>query len=116
MSKKLKAPKGTDEANADGKSFRVDNDGTVTVPDEAAAPLIERAGFVEVLPDIEVPHGHAMVKHTDPDASCGFEKRGDVFIVPVSAVAELVASHGFLAIEGEIEEKKPEDPGEPAAQ
>lgn len=98
MSKKLKAPRGTDEANADGKIFRVDNDGTVDVPNDAVGPLLERGGFVEVVEPAAVPDGHGLVMHDDPGASCDGEKVGDAFVVPIGKVAEL-ASHGFRAIE-----------------
>jgi hypothetical protein len=98
MTKKLRAPKGTDEANADGKSFRVDNNGIVEVPDEAAAPLIERGGFTEVVEPPAVPVGHALVMHSDPGAACEGEKFGDGYLVPVDRVAEL-ASHGFMPAE-----------------
>lgn len=99
MTKRLKAPKGTDEANADGKSYRVDNDGTVTVPDEAAAPLLERGGFTEVVEATAPPDGYLLVMHdTDPNASCEGEKFGDGYLVLAHRAGEL-ASHGFKAVE-----------------
>jgi hypothetical protein len=98
MTKKLKAPKGTDEANANGQSFRVDNDGTVEVPDEVAGPLVERGGFVEVV-EVVVPAGYLLVMHdNDPSASCEGEKFGEGYLVPAHKAGEL-ASHGFKAVE-----------------
>lgn len=95
---KLKAPAGTDEANFGTERFRVDNDGTIEVPDEAVGPLLELGGFVEVLPPPVIPDGHALVKHSDPDASCGGERFGDGFLVPVHMV-EALKSHGFKSVE-----------------
>ena len=99
MVRKLKAPKGTDEANANGKSYRVENDGTVEVPDDAVQPLLDVGGFVEVdETQVEVPTGMVLVKSADPTASCGGEKVGDKFMVDVLTANELV-SHGFSIVE-----------------
>lgn len=96
---KLRAPKGTDEANIGGTSFRVDNDGTIDVPEGEVGPLLERGGFVEVLPPVEIPHGHALVRHDDPTASTDVgERHGDGFLVPVHLV-NVLASHGFKAVD-----------------
>lgn len=96
---KLKAPKGTDEANAGGESFRVDNDGTIEVPEDAVGPLLEHGGFTEVKEAAVIPHGHALVMHDDPKAATSAgEKFGDGFLVPAHKVADL-ASHGFRAVE-----------------
>ena len=99
MVRKLKAPKGTDEANANGKSYRVENDGTVEVPDDAVQPLLAIGGFVEVDDTpVEVPTGMVLVKSSDPTASCGGEKMGDKFMVDIPTANELV-SHGFSIVE-----------------
>jgi hypothetical protein len=46
---KLRAPRGTDECNYGTERYRVDNDGCVVVPVEAARHLVGAAGFVIVL-------------------------------------------------------------------
>ena len=98
MVKTLKAPKGKEEANANGKSYRVENDGTIEVPDDAVQPLLATGGFVEVdETPVEVPNGMVLVKSSDPTASCGGEKVGDKFMVDVLTANEL-ASHGFSIV------------------
>jgi hypothetical protein len=102
MARKLRAPRGTDEANIAGHSYRVDNDQTITVPDDTdTSPLIDRGGFTEVLPPVDVPDGHAVVFSDDPDASCScaVEKIGEAHVVPAAMVADLIESHGFRAAE-----------------
>lgn len=101
---KLKAPKGTDEANIGGTSFRVDNDGTIEVPEGEEGPLLERGGFTEIKDPVEVPHGHALITHDDPDASTDAgEKFGNGTLVPAHVVAELVNSHGFKVVDHVVE-------------
>lgn len=96
--KKLRAPKGTDEANIDGVSYRVENDGTVEVPDGEEGPLLATGGFVEVTPPVVLPEGFALVMHKDPNASCDGEKFGGGHLVQAVNVAAL-ASHGFYAVD-----------------
>jgi len=100
MAKKLKAPKGTDEANIGGQSFRVDNDHTITLPDDVdASPLLDRGGFVTVVDPVEIPHGLALVAHADPNAELSLgERSGAGFLIPVDQVAA-VAAHGFVAVD-----------------
>lgn len=103
FTKKLHAPKGTDEANHDGVSYRVDNDGTIEVPVEAAGPLLALGGFTadddsDPVPDgkVRVSHGYATGCSWGGEA---FEPQKDgTFLVPVAAVADL-ASHGFTIVE-----------------
>jgi hypothetical protein len=56
----LAAPGGCDEASHDTRRWRVDNDGRVRVPREAAHALIKYAGFRPVpLPEPEIPNAPA---------------------------------------------------------
>ena len=96
---KLHAPPGTDEANFGTERYRVDNDGTVYVPEEAAADLIASGGFYADPEPVELPEG--MVRLTGPEgASCSWGGQSfsagedGALVVPVGAVAAL-ASHGF---------------------
>ncbi len=104
MTRKLRAPPGTDEANFAGERFRVDNDGTIDVPDAAAPELLKIGGFVEVK---EIPPlTDGSVRMMGPDGATSVSWGGQsfaavkegVFDVPLASVHEL-ASHGFVLVE-----------------
>jgi hypothetical protein len=98
----LRASQGSDECNFGGRRFRVDDDGTVWVPEEGIAPLLLVGGYSLVdPPGPPEPSGDARVRHrSDPAAACSFRgvvytpDAGGVLTVPVIAVPELT-SHGF---------------------
>lgn len=125
MTKRLKAPAGTDEANFGTEKYRVDNDGTVVVSDEAAGPLLERGGFTLVSDDAASPPSSSFAKVSHPDnASCSYggvtyepDENGHL-TVPLGAVGEL-ASFGFTLIEIAQEQApapaKPKVPAKPKA-
>ncbi len=104
---RLHATQGSDEANWSGSStpYRVDNDGSVEVDEEAVPALLEKGGFIlDALPPVEVPHGSIRVAHvSDPGALCAhagaeFVLEADgTLIVPVEAVFALGA-HGFRPV------------------
>jgi hypothetical protein len=97
---KLKVAHGTDEVNADGQAYRVDNDDTVEVPEEAVAPLLEKGGCVvvdEAAP--VVPKGFALLEHDDPNASVSHgERDGNYIRVPLDKVNVYIQSHGFRLV------------------
>ena len=104
----LKAPPGTDEANFGQTRYRVNNDGTVEVPAEAAPALLDKGGFVanDDTPAPVLPANHVHVRHvSDPTARAGWgglefvpDKHG-LLHVPVEALEGLLA-HGFILVEG----------------
>jgi hypothetical protein len=104
---KLRATQGADEANVDGVKYRVNNDGTVEVPQEAAPHLMGVGGFVEAEPNVpDLPEDHVRVAHDDATGlsfgGVSYERHEDgSFHVPAHAVAHLVA-HGFVALEEPI--------------
>jgi hypothetical protein len=107
--RRLRAPAGADEANYGTERFRVDNDGTVTVPEEAVESLTHTGGFAEIEEEEPVPAGLIYLAHPD-GVGCSFggvsyapDDKGRV-TVPIVAVTAL-AAHGFVV---------PADPAPPA--
>jgi hypothetical protein len=108
--RRLRAPAGADEANYGTERFRVDNDGTVTVPEEAVESLTHTGGFAEI-DDEEKPVPAGLIYLAHPDGvGCSFggvsyspDDKGRV-TVPIVAVTAL-AAHGFVV---------PADPTPPA--
>lgn len=107
MARRLKAQPGTDEANYGGSRFRVDNDGFVEVPDEAAPSLIDRGGFVDAA-DAPVNMGEAATspvcrmlapENAGPVSWAGqvYEIAEGLVLVPPAASVDL-AAHGFVLI------------------
>jgi hypothetical protein len=102
---KLKAPLGCDEANYGTVRYTVRDDGTITVPQEAAAPLLKDAGFTLVEEDTPPPPSiGSIAMKGKPGSGCSWggqsftaDATGDV-LVPAEAVADLIM-HGFR-IEG----------------
>jgi hypothetical protein len=96
----LIAPPGTDEANHGTRRWRVDNNGRVKVPREAAAHLLNTGGFSLPKQDAVLPHGFVRVRHhADPAASCGGTPLDDgAFMVPLADVAQYTA-HGFFPLD-----------------
>ncbi|HZQ41354.1 MAG TPA: hypothetical protein VFA87_11185 [Rhizomicrobium sp.] len=100
--KKLKAPAGCDEANFGELEFRVDNNGIIEVPDDAAEYFLGQGGFELVEEEKQPPvqlEGHQKMMHPDgTGASWGgkaYEPGADGAIeVPQAAVNDL-KSHGF---------------------
>ncbi len=113
MSRKLRAPRGTDEANVDGVLYRVDNDGTIEVPDAAVGTLTHTGGFVVIEEIPPPPMGHVTL--IAPDGCTGCSWGGETFVpdgdmriaVPAPACTELL-SHGFVP---EHQSGKVEAPG-----
>jgi len=101
---KLHAPRGTDEANANGVLYRVDNDGTINVPDEAVDPLLSLGGFTEEDQSDDDPSGEVLMKSMTGALGCSwggnsYEPDSDgFFVVPAVAAVDL-ADHGFVAAE-----------------
>lgn len=97
---RLKAGQGASEANAGGKSYPVGPNGEVVVPSEHVAPLTSVGGFSIVSEPVELPEGHVLVAHSDPNAVLGEDKANEDghFVVPVHAVAALL-DHGFVPVE-----------------
>ena len=105
---KLRATQGADEANVGGQRYRVDNDGTIDVPIEAEAPLLEKGGFVlaEELPPVSA--GNVRVSHPE-GIGCSFDgvnyepdEHGTI-IVPAESVGALT-SHGFTPVGQTVEQ------------
>jgi hypothetical protein len=108
---RLHAPPGTDEANFGTTKYRVNNDGTIDVPEAAAEALLDRGGFA---PDDEpdapsagmVPVQHA----TDPKATVSWgavtyaPDENGILQVPAEAVADL-GPHGFSGVEAKTDEE-----------
>ena len=96
----LRAVFGQDEANHGTVRYRVDNDGRVRVPREAAVHLLRNGGFV-MEPDVALrPSGKAVVHHQS-DLGAGLAPRGEPdgdgnWLVEAAEVGELVA-HGWVA-------------------
>jgi hypothetical protein len=104
---KLKAPDGTDEANFGEQRFRVDNDGTILVPKDAAEYFLGVGGFELVkdksdAPADEVPEGHVLLMHPESvGASWGgksYEPDDNGAITVPAAAAKDLAHHGFVAV------------------
>jgi hypothetical protein len=117
MARRLRAPKGTDEANYGQTAFKVQDDGTVDVPDEAVASLVGVGGFSEVTepaPAVDSdPADGATLKAPEGATSCSWggqtfdvDENGTVK-VPHESVGDLIG-HGFEVIEkivAEVEQK-----------
>lgn len=109
MSRKLRAPVGTDEANYGQTRYRVNNDGVVDVPDDAASALMDVGGFVAIDAPVSVDadvFADPVAKLKAPEgATCctwdavvfDVDREGFVY-VPPSAVGAL-AAHGYVLIE-----------------
>jgi hypothetical protein len=104
---RLRAPRGTDEANSSMSSvpYKVGLDGTVEVDEEAVAPLLARGGFT--LADVRqepVPDGLVrMAHHSDPHASCSFDGVAyapgpDGFLLVPAGAVEALTAHGFVSV------------------
>jgi hypothetical protein len=108
MARRLRAPKGTDEANYGQTAFKVQDDGTVDVPDEAVASLVGVGGFSEVptepAPVDMNPSDGATLKAPEGATSCSwggqtFDVAEDGTVdVPHESVGDLIG-HGFQVIE-----------------
>lgn len=104
--RKLKAYGHAEEYVTHGtETYRVDNDGSVMVPEEAVGPLTHIGSFVLAdVPAPEAPKGQVFVKHDDDAASFSFEGQNfdknehGHFAVPAHAVEHLM-SHGFYAVD-----------------
>ena len=103
----LRAVFGQDEANHGTARYRVDAEGLVHVPPEAAGFLTCKGGFAlpKTSPAAAAPagaHADGLVRlHHDDAAGCSYagrqypsDENGDV-LVPAEAAAELLA-HGFV--------------------
>jgi hypothetical protein len=102
MTRKLRAPKGTDEANVDGVLYRVDNDGTIDVPDAAAPSLLHTGGFVAIdeMP-APVPIGHVILRAPQGSAACAwngltYAVDADGRVAVPAPAAAILYSHGFV--------------------
>jgi hypothetical protein len=106
---KLTAPLGTDEANFGTERLRVDNDGTVDVPEEAVDSLVHMGGFIRD-PAAHQAHDDGTVPMRHPEGigcsvggvECAPDANG-VVMVPSGAVASL-AAHGFMAVDAPSQE------------
>lgn len=99
---KLIATQGADEANHGQVRYRVDNNGAIDVPEEAAGPLMKIGGFVLANKETPIAAGFVRVARADGSgASFGgifYEANPDgEIIVPAHAAVEL-AAHGFLPV------------------
>lgn len=106
---RLRAPRGTDEANSSSSTipYKVGLDGTVEVDAEAVGPLLARGGFT--LADVEtepLPVGMARMAHQwDPNASCSFNGVSyspgpDGFLMVPAVAVDALMAHGFVAVVG----------------
>jgi hypothetical protein len=116
---RLTAPPGTDEANFGTERLRVDNDGTVSVPEEAVPGLTHVGGFTDADPEpTPVPAGYVLMAHPE-GAACALggesftpDERGHV-VVP-GLMVEHLRAHGFDVVPDEPEdEAEPEPEPEP---
>jgi hypothetical protein len=100
---RIKAQKGTDEANYGDVSYLVPADGVIDVPAEAAVALEATGGFVEVTDPAPVEDGLVRVKG-HPDSACTINGvtytagSDGITSVPDFAVAAL-AAHGFTPLD-----------------
>jgi hypothetical protein len=123
----LRAVFGQDEANHGTVRYRVDGDGLVRVPREAASFLISNGGFAvaktTAIAIAETWADHAgktlMRLHHDAAGGCSYAGReypsneqGDV-LVPPGAAAELMA-HGFVPVLEDDQRCAPGRQNEPA--
>jgi hypothetical protein len=98
----LKVQKGTDEVNFGGDRYPVNpNDQTVTVPYEAARPLLDRGGAYLAEPDTpDLPQIEVRMRHADPGASFSiggrtYQADSDGIVAVPFAMATALAAHGF---------------------
>jgi hypothetical protein len=108
---KLTAAKGTDEANFEGTSYPVGDDGTVSVPQEAVDSLVSLGGFTAEDHRDPTPVGNVRMTHALASGCSwgGAEFHPDedgVFVVPAGASADL-AAHGFEMAPPEHAKPKP---------
>ena len=107
MSKRLKAPKGTDQVNFGDFSYNVDTDGIVDVPDEAVIGLTTVGGCYEVTDPVVIPDGHVRVVSSEGVSSISwggtiYDALADgSFAVPAGAVSDLIA-HGFRSSDDQV--------------
>lgn len=107
---RLYATQGSDEANWGTFAYRVDNDGSVDVPEEAVADLIKTGGYVLDAPKSFSSAGLARVRRADGGGlsygGVSYEPDEDgVITVPAEAVDELQA-HGFKPVGESVAEVK----------
>ena len=101
MSRKLRAPKGTDEANFGTHLYRVDNDGTVDVPDDAVPYLTSVGAFETIDEPSEIPHGSVRMLSTKGPMSVSvagqsFNTGDDLIVVVPLAFASEMLAHGLV--------------------
>lgn len=115
--KKLKAPIGSEGANIGTTLFKLDADGNVTVPDDAAQTLVGVGGFEMVCDVPDAPDGSTVLRSEIGPQSCSFgdqsfstDENGFV-TVPTAMVGQLL-SHGFVipasVVEAPVEPAAPE--------
>ncbi len=102
---RLKVQKGTDEVNYAGERYAVNPlDQTVTVPYEAARPLLNRGGAYLAEPDTSaVPDIVVRMRHPDTGASVSvggrtFTADSDGAVTVPFAMAAALAAHGFRRV------------------
>jgi len=99
--KKLKAPIGSEGANIGTTLFKLDADGNVTVPDDAAQTLVGVGGF-EIICDVpDAPNGQTVLRSAIGPQSCSFGDQSfstdeNGFITVPTVMAEQLLSHGFV--------------------
>lgn len=99
---RIKAQRGTDEANFAESRFPVPADGIIDVSPEAAAPLLNEGGFISLEPAPALPDGLVQVRGA-PGSGCtvggvSYNAGDDGLVsVPAYAVADL-AAHGFKPV------------------
>jgi hypothetical protein len=107
--KKLHAPRGTDEANHNGVSYRVDNDGTVLVDESAVGPLLAVGGFTQDDDSDPVPDGLIAASGPAGVDSCSWNgvtysmNEKGLFALPVASMDDMV-SHGFSVVDEPVAE------------
>ncbi|MDI9846556.1 hypothetical protein QM467_00630 [Rhodoblastus sp. 17X3] len=99
------APPGCDECNYGTERYRVHDDGTVSVPEQAVASLTAGAGFTLIEEEVApAPSLGSIRLMGSPRAGCSW--RGQAFaadddgviVAPIEAVADLII-HGFRVAE-----------------
>jgi hypothetical protein len=114
---RLRAPRGTDEANSSLSPvpYKVGLDGFVEVDQEAVEGLLARGGFT--LADVDLappPVGMVRMAHSDPHASCSFNgvsysPGADGFLMVPAVAASALEAHGFVAVVSAVHDE-PEAP------
>jgi hypothetical protein len=102
---KLKVQKGTDEVNFGGERYPVNPlDWSVTVPYQAAGPLLDRGGAYVAEPEVTpAPDIEVRMRHADPGASVStggrrFTADSDGAVTVPFAMATALAAHGFRRV------------------